>query len=145
MEKKIVMTNKKILILINIAVAITAMQLVTQAQTNPAAPVGAGRGPGGGGGGGFGGFGGFGGGGRGAPTPWIEAGYNDHQNIIKIGSVYIPNIENAEPLKKQVEHFVDCVMNDKAPMTGAADGVNVVKVLKAAEESLATGKTVICR
>jgi len=59
---------------------------VAQAQTNSAAPAGAAPGgPGGGGRGGFGGggFGGFGGGGRGgAPTPWIEAGYDDHQNMM---------------------------------------------------------------
>jgi Spy/CpxP family protein refolding chaperone len=82
LEKKIVIIMKKILMFINIAVAIAAMQLVTQAQTNPAAPAGAGPGAGGGGRGGFGGFGGFGGGGRGAPTPWIEAGYDDHQNMM---------------------------------------------------------------
>jgi len=69
-------------ILINIAMVIAAMQLGTQAQTNSAAPAGAGPGPGGGGRGGFGGFGGFGGGGRGAPTPWIKAGYDDHQNMM---------------------------------------------------------------
>ena len=68
------MIKTKFLLLVNIAVAIAAMQLVARAQTNPAAPAGAGRGLGGGGG--------FGGGGRGAPPPWIEAGYNDHQNMM---------------------------------------------------------------
>lgn len=48
------------------------------AQTNGLAANGAT--PGGRGGGG--GFGGFGGGGRGAPAPWIEAGYDDHQNMM---------------------------------------------------------------
>ena len=61
------------------ALAIAAAQSAAQAQPNAAAPAGAGRGAGGGGGG----FGGFGGGGRGgAATPWIEAGYNDHQNMM---------------------------------------------------------------
>jgi Spy/CpxP family protein refolding chaperone len=65
------------------ALAIAATQCVTQAQPNAAAPAGAGQGAGGGGGFGGGGFGGFGGGGRGgAATPWIEAGYNDHQNMM---------------------------------------------------------------
>jgi len=51
---------------------------VAQAQTNSAAPAGAAQGAAGGGG-----RGGFGGGGRGgAPAPWIEAGYDDHQNMM---------------------------------------------------------------
>ena len=57
------------------------MQLVTQAQTNSAAPAGAGRGPGGGGGlGGFWRFWRWRT--RSAATPWIEAGYDDHQNMM---------------------------------------------------------------
>jgi Spy/CpxP family protein refolding chaperone len=78
--RKIIM--KKIVMLVSLAVAAAAMQLVTQAQINPAAP-GGGGGRSGFGGGGFGGFGGFGGGGLGAPAPsWIEPGYNDHQNMM---------------------------------------------------------------
>ena len=54
------------------ALAIAATPCVAQAQPNSAAPAGA-RG-------GFGG--GFAGGGRGAPAPWIEAGYDDHRNMM---------------------------------------------------------------
>jgi len=61
------------------ALAIIAMQCAAQTQTNQAAPGGAGPARrGGGGGGGFGGFGG----GRGTPPAWVEAGYNDHQNMM---------------------------------------------------------------
>ncbi len=77
------MTNKSTLMWIASALAVAAMQGVTQAQTNAAAPGGAA--PGGappGGRGGFGGFGGFGGGRGGPPPAWIEQGYNDHQNMM---------------------------------------------------------------
>lgn len=70
------MTKKTLLAIVNITVALAATQCFTQAQTNAAAPAGRGSR------GGFGGFGGFGGGGRGAPAPWIEAGYDDHQNMM---------------------------------------------------------------
>ena len=70
------MRRKTALIIIASALAVVATQFLAQAQTVAAAPGGAG------GRGGGGGFGGFGGGGRGAATPWIEQGYNDHQNMM---------------------------------------------------------------
>jgi hypothetical protein len=74
LERKIVMTKKTILALINITVALAATQCFAQAQTDAAAPAGRGA---------RGGFGGAGFGGRGgAPPAWVEAGYNDHQNMM---------------------------------------------------------------
>ena len=119
------MIKKKILILINIAVAIAAMQLVTQAQTNPAAPAGAGRGPGGGG------RGGFGGGGRGAPTPWIEAGYDDHQNMMN--QLGIKALRDGKSGSNQTgPGFDDATANDWMPtMPDALTMKNGIKVTKA--------------
>ena len=62
--------------------------------------------------------------------------YIDHQAIINIGDVRIPKIEHSEPLKNQVEHFLECIVENKQPMTDAQDGINVIKVLEAAEKSL---------
>jgi hypothetical protein len=68
--------------LVAFALATAATVSFSQAQTNTAAPAGAAPAGARGGMGGFGG-GGFGGGGRGAAPPaWIEAGYNDHQNMM---------------------------------------------------------------
>lgn len=64
--------------------------------------------------------------------------YRDHQNIVTIGDVYIPNIEQSEPLKNQAKHFLECILKDKKPLTDAQDGLNVVKILEAAEASLKT-------
>ena len=78
------MRKNSILAVIVCATSCAVVTCAGQAQTNNAAPAGPG-GPGGGGRGGFGGggFGGFGGGGRGAPPPaWIEAGYDDHSNMM---------------------------------------------------------------
>ena len=124
------MIKKTILILINIAVAIAAMQLVTQAQTNPAAPAGAtsgGRGGGGGfGGGGFGGFGG-----RGAPAPWIEAGYDDHQNMMD--QLGIKSLRPGKSGNNQTgPGFDDATANDWMPtMPDALTMKNGIKVTKA--------------
>ena len=124
------MIKKTILILINIAVAIAAMQLVTQAQTNLAAPAGAtpgGRGGGGGfGGGGFGGFGG-----RGAPAPWIEAGYDDHQNMMD--QLGIKSLRPGKSGNNQTgPGFDDATANDWMPtMPDALTMKNGIKVTKA--------------
>lgn len=62
--------------------------------------------------------------------------YIDHQAIINIGDIRIPRIKDSEPLKNQVEHFLECIVENKQPMTDAQDGINVIKVLEAAEKSL---------
>jgi predicted dehydrogenase len=56
--------------------------------------------------------------------------------IHKDGDVYIPNLDMTEPLRAECQHFVDCIAEDKQPLTDGADGANVVKVLEAAQLSL---------
>lgn len=66
--------------------------------------------------------------------------YSDHQSIVKMGDIYIPNIKQTEPLKNQSEHFLECISKNKKPLTDAQDGLNVVRVLEAAEKSLKSEK-----
>ena len=75
------MRKNSILTLMVSALSCLLAVYAAQGQTNTEPPAGAvPRGPGVGGGSGFGGFGG---GGRGGPPPaWIEAGYNDHSNMM---------------------------------------------------------------
>ena len=42
-----------------------------------------------------------------------------------------------EPLKDQVIHFVDCVVNNKKPLSDGSSGVAVTKILEAALRSVA--------
>jgi len=58
---------------------------------------------------------------------------------IREGSVSLPRVDFAEPLKLQVDHFLDCVQTRETPLTGAAEGARVVEVLEAAEHSLEQG------
>jgi len=55
---------------------------------------------------------------------------------IRGGSVVSPYVKMVEPLKLECQHFVDCIRNGVAPLTGAADGLRVVRVLEAAQRSL---------
>ncbi len=68
--------------------------------------------------------------------------YCDHQRVISLGDVTIPQIDQTEPLKNQVLHFFDCLTNKKEPLTGADSGLAVVKVLELAEKSLASGREI---
>ncbi len=65
--------------------------------------------------------------------------YTDHQSIVRMGDIRIPNVEQSEPLKNLCEHFLDCILNRKKPLTDARNGLEVVKVLEAAETSLKKG------
>ncbi|NQT53233.1 hypothetical protein HQ576_14330 [bacterium] len=45
----------------------------------------------------------------------------------------------AEPLRIECQHFIDCVANDRQPLTDGESGVAVVQVLEAAQTSLKAG------
>jgi len=52
------------------------------------------------------------------------------------GDMWAPRVEQVEALKIEAAYFVDCILNDKQPFNGGAAGLQVVKVLEAADESL---------
>lgn len=55
--------------------------------------------------------------------------------VIREGDTLAPYIRQEEPLLLQVKHFIECVRTGKKPLTGGEQGVRVVKVLEAMEES----------
>ena len=52
----------------------------------------------------------------------------------RTGDIAVPHLENREPLKIEMEHFVECIQNGKVPWTDSHAGVQVVKVLEASQE-----------
>jgi len=54
----------------------------------------------------------------------------------RIGDIYIPKIDHTEALKAEVSHFVDCIENNKKPVTDGEFGLGVVKILEAAQRSI---------
>lgn len=52
------------------------------------------------------------------------------------GDSYIPYVKQEEPLKVECQHFLECIREGKAPMTGGREGLEVVRVLEAASASL---------
>jgi hypothetical protein len=54
----------------------------------------------------------------------------------RVGDMYAPKLEGHEALTLETEHFVDCLANGTQPLTGGREGLQVVKILAAAEQSL---------
>ncbi|HHT9151849.1 MAG TPA: Gfo/Idh/MocA family oxidoreductase, partial [Candidatus Wujingus californicus] len=54
----------------------------------------------------------------------------------KVDYEIIP-VEDGEPLKLELQHFIDCVLQRKMPKTDGNEGLRVLKVLEQAENALA--------
>ena len=55
---------------------------------------------------------------------------------LRQGDVHIPRLDMAEPLLVECKHFVACIRDGIKPKSGAAEGLEVVRVLAAAQQSL---------
>jgi len=62
---------------------------------------------------------------------------------VRHGDVHIPRVDLTEPLGLECRHFVECIAEGRAPRSGAAEGLEVVRVLAAAQESLERGGATI--
>src|SRR5207253_1406969 len=52
------------------------------------------------------------------------------------GDAYVPYIKQDEPLKLECQHFLDCVRSGSEPLTSGRLGLEVVRILEAAGQSL---------
>lgn len=52
------------------------------------------------------------------------------------GDAYVPYIKQDEPLKLECQHFLDCIREQREPITGGKFGLEVVRILEASGESL---------
>ncbi|MGQ0430504.1 MAG: Gfo/Idh/MocA family protein [Gammaproteobacteria bacterium] len=55
---------------------------------------------------------------------------------LRFGDITMPYIKMSEPLRIECLHFLDCIRERKAPVSDGYDGLRVVQVLEAAQESL---------
>lgn len=62
---------------------------------------------------------------------------------LRQGDIHIPKVNMVEPLRIECQHFLDCINNNHQPVADGENGLNVLKVLTAAQRSLETnGKTI---
>ena len=55
---------------------------------------------------------------------------------LRFGDVTIPHFKIEEPLRLECQHFLECVREHKQPLSDGMDGLRVLKVLNAAQQSL---------
>ena len=55
----------------------------------------------------------------------------------RTGDVLSPHIDRTEALAREVSHFNQCVRENRTPITSGLSGLNVVRILEAATESMA--------
>jgi predicted dehydrogenase len=73
---------------------------------------------------------------KGVETTSPEGIYN---TLIKYrtGDMWAPQVDQCEALKKELDYFVSCIQNDQDPVNDGRAGLRVVKMLEAANHSLA--------
>jgi predicted dehydrogenase len=68
-----------------------------------------------------------------------DEGYGDFKLELRAGDVRAPRVPSREPLRVEIEHFIECVREGQRPMTDGAHGRRVVSVLEAAHRSANEG------
>jgi len=75
---------------------------------------------------------------KGVDTKLDYETYGEYLNL-RIGDITIPQIPGGEPLRLECIHFLQCVQNRSCPRSDGYDGLRVLSVLQAAQQSLEHG------
>jgi len=62
--------------------------------------------------------------------------YGEFLLTYRTGDIHAPKIEGTEPLKLEMEHFVECIKKRKNPISDGKFALRIVKTLQMANESL---------
>ena len=62
--------------------------------------------------------------------------YGDWWITMRSGDIQIPRVDLTEPLRLECQHFLECVREDREPLSNGEDGLHVLRVLDAAQRSL---------
>jgi len=62
--------------------------------------------------------------------------FGEFQLSYRFGDIFIPKLDDSEPLKVECQHFIDCIENGVKPRSSGVHGHEVVKVLETAMESI---------
>ncbi|MEO5961645.1 MAG: Gfo/Idh/MocA family oxidoreductase [Opitutaceae bacterium] len=71
-------------------------------------------------------------------TEGTEKGQPDYRLLIdyRKGDISIPHLDGKEALHVEVEHFVDCIRHGRPPLSGGPQGLQLIRTLEAASQSL---------
>ncbi len=62
--------------------------------------------------------------------------FGEFQLSYRFGDIFIPKLDDSEPLKIACQHFIDCIEKKRTPRSAGIEGLNVVRVIEAANESI---------
>lgn len=68
----------------------------------------------------------------------MEGSENIHEALVqyRMGDMYSPKVMQTEALSLGVKEFIGAILNNKTPLTSGKDGLEVVKILEAADKSI---------
>lgn len=71
-----------------------------------------------------------------APKDQYYDTYEEWVLTYRSGKILVPKIGKKEPLNIMAAHFIDCIKNNKRPLTDGYSGLRVVEVLESIQQSL---------
>ncbi len=68
--------------------------------------------------------------------PMDADSFGEFRLQVRDGDIISPKVETSEPLKNQCQHFLDCIEEAKRPFSNGQNGLEVVRVMVAIDQSL---------
>jgi predicted dehydrogenase len=69
--------------------------------------------------------------------PHEPASFGEYELSIRDGDIISPHIKINEPLKSQLKHFIDSILNNTRPLSDGLFGAEIVQVMHAVDQSVA--------
>ncbi|MBI4122976.1 MAG: Gfo/Idh/MocA family oxidoreductase [Parcubacteria group bacterium] len=63
--------------------------------------------------------------------------------LYRVGDIVIPKLDTTEALSVETQHFIDCIRSGAEPQTPGREGLEVVRMLEACDQSMKEGKKVL--
>ncbi len=76
---------------------------------------------------------------RGVEAPSYADSFGEFHFSYRYGDTYSPRLIEAEPLKVECQSFIESIIEGKQPLTDGRNGLEVVRVIEAADHSLHNG------
>jgi len=73
---------------------------------------------------------------KGVEKPPYTDTFGDFQLSYRFGDISIPHIKFTEPLRIECKHFIDSIANGTVPQSSGWDGLQIVRILEMADQSL---------
>jgi predicted dehydrogenase len=73
---------------------------------------------------------------RGVDGPKHYDSFGEFHYSYRYGDIVTPMLKESEPLAAECAHFLECIRTGASPRSGGETGLNVVRVLAAAQKSL---------